>query len=251
MSEQTRWDEIWAKKRTVGGPFAALKGKDIIYKTVLDILTQEVSEPSGKRILEAGCGSGLVSLELARRGADVFLIDISPQALFLAHENFHSQGIGATMLLASVTDLPFEDNSFDVTWNAGVIEHFDHDGQIRAVREMLRVTKPEGSVIVIVPSAAASVYRFAKSFADKHNLWQPGYEQPILSLKELGKASGGSVVREYRTGFIAQFHFLKYLFWKVTPLRLGWCGLVELAGLLRPLNRLPGYLLVAVIKKTG
>ena len=124
--------------------------------------------------------------------------------------------------------------------------------QIAILKEMLRVTKPDGKVIVIVPSADGEIYMRAKARADRHGLWQPGYEVPMSTLSDLVPELPASLVREYRTGFMAQLHFMKYYFAGSRLLRLGWCGFVELLSLvLFPLNRLPGYLLVSVFEKTS
>jgi hypothetical protein len=90
----------------------------------------------------------------------------------------------------------------------------------------------------------------AKRYADRHKVWKPGYEVPMSTLEDLALDVPARLVREYRTGFLAQLHFLKYYFGRSKTLRLAWCGLVEiLSCLLSPLNRLPGYLLVSVFEK--
>jgi SAM-dependent methyltransferase len=135
-------------------------------------------------------------------------------------------------------------------WSGGVIEHFTLEDQIRILKEMLRVTRPGGKVIVIAPSAEARIYARAKAHADSRNAWQPGYEVPISSLGEVAAGAGVELAREYRIGLLAELHFLKYYFGSVRPLRMAWAGLVEvLSRVLFPLNRRPGYLLVSVLEK--
>jgi SAM-dependent methyltransferase len=162
-------------------------------------------------------------------------------------EGFHPETYNASIL-----DMPMEDNTYDVTWNGGVIEHFEEAEQARAVSEMLRVTKPEGKVIIMVPSADARIYKAGKAYADRYGLWQPGYEMPISTLRGLEAKVPGRLVKEYRMGFIAELHFLKYYFARVPILRVAWLGLVELLGyIFYPWNYLPGYLLVSVFRKEG
>ena len=228
----------------------ALLARDIIYRTVVGILRQEVPEAGGKRILEEGSGTGLVSLELAERGAMVFLLDKSPEALAFSKRSFAQAGFHHLGSQASILDLPFAEGAFDIVWSGGVIEHFSKDEQVRIMKEMLRVIRPDGRAIVIAPSAEARIYGKAKAYADSRKAWQPGYEVPILSLRDIVEAAGGELVGEYRVGLLAELHFLKYYFDFFRPLRLAWAGLVEiLSRVVSPLNKRPGYLLVSVIKK--
>jgi len=253
MEQEERWDEIWEKKGTHRrSKIPAAAGKDIIYRTVSAILKREIPDARGKKVLEPGSGHGLVSLGLAKRGAEVSLLDISQPALTLSRACFMFEGYDPETYNASIFDMPMEDNTYDVTWNGGVIEHFDEAGQVRAVSEMLRVTRPEGKVVIMVPSADARIYKAGKAYADRMGLWQPGYEMPISTLKGIEDKVPGRLVKEYRMGFIAELHFLKYYFARVPILRVAWLGLVELLGyIFYPWNFLPGYLLVSVFKKEG
>jgi SAM-dependent methyltransferase len=251
MEPNERWDEIWsAKQRLACGRLTSGLARDVIYRTVLSILAREVPDPRGKRILEVGSGSGLVSLALAKRGAAVTLCDISPEAVRFSKAVFARAGTSETTVQGSMLALPFEDDAFDVTWNAGVIEHFHEQDQIRGVREMLRVTRPNGRVIVAVPSARARIYARAKAYADRRKAWQPGYEVPMESLAGIASHVPAEVVAEYRIGALAELHFMKYYFGDIRVMRLAWAGLVEMLSLaLFPLNRLPGYLLVSVLRR--
>ena len=251
MAENDRWDHIWdEKRRATSGWLGAILAKDIIYRSVVEILRQEVQEARGKRVLEEGSGTGLVSIELAKRGATVFLLDKSAEALSFSKRGFAGAGIDHLATQASIIDLPFAEESFDIVWSGGVIEHFHKEEQIKILKEMLRVTRPDGRVIVIAPSAEARIYGKAKAYADSRKAWQPGYEVPISSLREIAEGAGADLVGEYRVGLLAELHFLKYYFDFFKPLRFAWAGLVEiLSRVLAPLNHRPGYLLVSVIKK--
>jgi len=251
MEKNERWDEIWsAKQRQASGRLTSGLARDVIYRTVRAILAREVPHAQGKRILEVGSGTGLVSLALAKRGAAVTLCDISPEAVKLSKAIFARAKVPGDTVQGSILDLSFEDDAFDVTWNAGVVEHFEGEEQLRALREMLRVTKPEGRVIVAVPWADARIYRRAKAYADSRGAWQPGYEAPIATFADIAPRLPAAILHEYATGYLAQLHFMKYYFARIPAARLAWVGLIEVLSLvLSPLNRLPGYLLVAVMQK--
>jgi cyclopropane fatty-acyl-phospholipid synthase-like methyltransferase len=58
----------------------------------LAALLDHIGDPTGKRIIEVGCGSGFTSLALARRGAHCALLDLSPDALAVARAGFAERG---------------------------------------------------------------------------------------------------------------------------------------------------------------
>ncbi|MBU1210352.1 MAG: magnesium protoporphyrin IX methyltransferase [Alphaproteobacteria bacterium] len=58
-------------------------GRDRMRATLLAALPANLT---GRRILDAGCGTGAMSIELARRGADVFAVDLSPNLIAIARE---------------------------------------------------------------------------------------------------------------------------------------------------------------------
>lgn len=63
-------------------------GRDTMRSTLLSWLPQDLR---GKRVLDAGCGTGALALEAARRGAEVVAIDLSPTLVRLASERLAMQ----------------------------------------------------------------------------------------------------------------------------------------------------------------
>ena len=112
------------------------------YHALIDELEAEAIPHGGSlRILEAGCGTGLVMERVRVRGCrNLFGIDLSAAMLAAARRN------GNSVAQASVTALPFADASFDVAYAFKVLAHV-HD--IRAaIAEIARVVRPGGTVIV-------------------------------------------------------------------------------------------------------
>ena len=88
--------------------------------------------PAGvERILDVGCGDGAVTDHLAQRW-DVTGVDQSPTAL---------QHVRSETVLASATELPFDDGSFDLVLTSEMLEHLTTDDYRRAIAEMSRVTR--------------------------------------------------------------------------------------------------------------
>src|SRR5579859_6650988 len=88
--------EAW-KRLTSDAPVNRIRatvraGRDDMRRTLLDWLPQDLHSA---RVLDAGCGTGALSVEAARRGAHVVAIDLSPTLIGLARERLpHSLGRG-------------------------------------------------------------------------------------------------------------------------------------------------------------
>jgi SAM-dependent methyltransferase len=100
------------------------------------------------RVLDLACGDGCYSIWLAERAGQVVGVDRSLAYLDLARRLAAS--LDATQISFEQVDaaaLPFEDGCFDLAWCAQSL--FSLPNPIRAVREMIRVTRPGGSVAVL------------------------------------------------------------------------------------------------------
>ena len=98
----------------------------------------------GARVLDVACGTGVVSLTAARRGAHVTGLDLTPELLQAARANAATAGVDIEWHEGDVEQLPFDPASFDV-----VVSQFGHmfaPRPDRATGEMLRVLKPGGTL---------------------------------------------------------------------------------------------------------
>ena len=96
------------------------------------------------RILDVGCGTGANLIMLSKYG-DAEGVDISEDALAFCRE----RGLDKVKLGAG-EELPYEDDSFDLVTAFDVVEHMDDD--LAGLREMRRVLRPGGRVLLFVPT---------------------------------------------------------------------------------------------------
>jgi ubiquinone/menaquinone biosynthesis C-methylase UbiE len=104
--------------------------------------------PAPAAVLDAGCGSGYGSAELAKTGASVTGADVSVEAVAWAREHFGPQGI--RFVEAPCESLPFDAASFDLVTAFEVIEHLERWQEL--LTEANRVLKPSGALLVSTPN---------------------------------------------------------------------------------------------------
>lgn len=92
------------------------------------------------RVLELGCGTGLILERVARIAKEAVGVDLSEGMARHARER------GLDVRIGSVCDLPFDDGQFDLTYSFKVLAHVpDID---TAIREAARVTRPGGHLLL-------------------------------------------------------------------------------------------------------
>ena len=96
----------------------------------------------GSLVLELGCGSGKTMSGMS--GVQAIGIDISPVALDMCRDRYHSEGQGYA--IADASKLPFRDGCFDVVISFHVLEHLYQRERKESALEMLRVLRPGGEI---------------------------------------------------------------------------------------------------------
>jgi ubiquinone/menaquinone biosynthesis C-methylase UbiE len=104
----------------------------------------------GGRALDLGCGTGVVTLALARRGFDVVGVDHSPDMLEIGRRKLAAAGVAATLVTGDVRALPFRDGEFACVTVQGLLHHLE--GLEPCLREAVRVLAPAGFLYVSEPT---------------------------------------------------------------------------------------------------
>lgn len=200
------WQKVW---ESIDLP-SPLENK---YNGVEDLAARMVIEdyllPSlaGKDylVLEAGCGTAQHSLLLSQKGAFIVGLDFSKGALRIAEALFKKAKLYeyACFIVGDVLALPFRDDTFNIVWNQGVVEHFEGKERQIVINEMARVTKRGYLVAILVPCALNMLRPFLK-------LCGPDVESPYTpaELKSRLFNAGLKVVCSSGTHFVFPFDFI-------------------------------------------
>ena len=138
------WERSWQRDRdrdffAYAAPYYRLTGPEI-----------ELFREHGIRsVCDAGCGFGAWALALASNGFAVTALDVSATAVEITGRVLAQYGLGlAGSKTASVLDTGYPDGSFDAVVCFSVLDHMTVSDARRALRELGRITRPGGLLLL-------------------------------------------------------------------------------------------------------
>jgi SAM-dependent methyltransferase len=153
-----------------------------------------LGDVTGKTVLEFGCGDGMNTVMLAKRGAKVIAFDISAELVALAAKRVEANGCrGVEFVLASAHTLPLKDESVDVVFGMAILHHLDLELASEQVR---RVLKKGGRAIFKEPLRNSKLLAWVRQFFPRRPDVSP-FERPLTD-QEL-KTFGTPYIRRART----------------------------------------------------
>ncbi len=137
------YDEIFSKRFNSPYPI-----RRYIHRSQYQVIAKKVSKD--QKILDAGCGDGVLAILLAKAGSRVTACDISKPNIDSARQLATEQGVADRIdfMVADAENLPFADDSFDLVISSHVLEHLpDFD---KGLKEIYRVTRKKA--IIALPT---------------------------------------------------------------------------------------------------
>jgi ubiquinone/menaquinone biosynthesis C-methylase UbiE len=120
------------------------------YKKIIEV-ADIFKKNNIKRVLDLGCGTGRHTVYLARRGFDVYGIDIAKEGVKMTKSWLKEENLKADLKVGNIyAKLPYQDNFFDAIITTGVIGHSDIAGIRKTIKEMKRILRSNGFVFVNV-----------------------------------------------------------------------------------------------------
>lgn len=152
-----------------------------------------LGDVTGLDVLDVGAGTGRHALRIAERGARVTAVDFSEDMLARAR-----QKSGADRVRWLVHDvarpLPFDPKSFDRVLSALVLEHIPVDALPSFFRDLGRVARDDGAIVVTAMHPAMFLKGVSANFRDESGEVRPRSHVATLSDYVMGAIHGGLVV---------------------------------------------------------
>jgi dolichol-phosphate mannosyltransferase len=144
------WNSYWAEKQNkttflIYDLIAAFYRKYIIKRNLNNYILKLFTNRD--KILHAGCGGGQVDIDICEN-LNVTALDISSEALSIYKK---SNKKNLNLILGSIFNLPFENNSYNGIYNLGVMEHFTELEINKILNEFNRVLQKGGKLILLWP----------------------------------------------------------------------------------------------------
>ena len=183
VREKAKWDAIYSTM-----PLVDVSTDDVVTafnNEMLDVIAPLI--PAGSKVLEAGCGGGAQSLTLAQRGDyRVSLLDFSPKALDYAQRLFAQHNTPVHTEEADAFSLGVPEH--DLVFNAGVLEHYSFDEQVRFIKGM--ASRSVRYVMVLIPNRACYWYWIWRLQKSAKGEWPYGKEVPLVDMEAAFAAAG-------------------------------------------------------------
>jgi ubiquinone/menaquinone biosynthesis C-methylase UbiE len=146
---QEDWDIYWSKQNKTSNKlyevFANFYRNQIIKPALNHFIFKHFEKDTN--LLHAGCGSGKVDADLVN-AYKITALDISYPALQIYDKVNKGK---ASLVQASIFQLPFPENHFNGVYNLGVMEHFTENEIQLILLEFNRVLKPNGKIALFIP----------------------------------------------------------------------------------------------------
>ena len=126
--------------------YDAERARDSLYMRCVHAARVAIERAKPERVLDVGCGTGMTTLPLRRSVRSLFAVDYSRESLRVLQSKAGAPPISQ----ADICALPFQSGTFDAVLCANTLQHLTPAERPRAIRELLRVTRHDGMLVVTV-----------------------------------------------------------------------------------------------------
>jgi 2-polyprenyl-3-methyl-5-hydroxy-6-metoxy-1,4-benzoquinol methylase len=167
------WNDVW--KKTSFEMYSGFE-KYLAINQKLDTQFKHILEKGDKKILEIGCAKAKRLIYFAKEfGYEIYGIDYSKYGAEIAKRNLDVSGVKGTIICEDIFKNTLDEESFDIVYSMGLIEHFENPNEIIDIH--IKLLKKGGTLIITIPNFNNSMYfsilkilRKEKIILETHNL---------------------------------------------------------------------------------
>jgi 2-polyprenyl-3-methyl-5-hydroxy-6-metoxy-1,4-benzoquinol methylase len=207
------WDDVWRTITSIEEDiFMFVKEENAIrWQRIERIVLREFGNFYGLQVIEIGAGTGTNAALMAKRGANVTLLDYSEGALKHARKFFERNGLSAQFIKQDALSLPIDlFEKYDISMSFGLAEHFKGVERTKIIKAHFDILRKGGITFIAVPNKYNVPYRIFKLLAEYTDKWRVGEEYPFSrgELKKLCQQIGNIEYSFFGDSLFSSFDFI-------------------------------------------
>jgi len=215
------WNSLWKNYQNIDSVSIMNEPGGMLLRSEFIGILLKYFDLKNKSILDVGTGTCQYCIELSLRGAKCEGIDKDPESIKLANRIANDYQINNCIFreidLSDFGKNESRRNYYDMVFSMGLLEHFDDSKIIEMLKEMGKLGK---YIIAGVPYGGSDTYKLSKSYSQKKGTWEYGFERDFLTLSDLFKEAGLSMLHEQIIGLGSEAYYLKRINPELIPLQL-------------------------------
>ena len=200
------WNSIWSSYQDMSSEQIMNEPAGKTQREEFAELLQKHFDLKGKTILEVGTGTGQYCMELGKRGAICYGIDLEQESINLARRITKDTG-AENCLFEKYNLFDINDNiHYDIVFSMGTVEHFTDAEIIKMLKKMGEIAD---HVVVGVPYSGSHAYMLSKQMSIAMGTWEYGVENDFHTMYPYFMAADIITVREKTIGIVSEAMYLK------------------------------------------
>jgi 2-polyprenyl-3-methyl-5-hydroxy-6-metoxy-1,4-benzoquinol methylase len=184
---EREWQEIPLEKYYGIERYLAINKK-------LDSLFKRFLKKGDKKILEIGCAKAKQLIYFGKEfGYKVYGTDYSERGVEIAKENLKIAGMEGAILCEDIFQTSFEEESFDIVYSMGLIEHFENPAEV--IDAHIKLLKRGGILIITIPNFRDSLYLTLNKILGKEKRLLETHNLSIMDKKVLNELFQGKDIK--------------------------------------------------------
>lgn len=158
-NQESEWKKH-AEKIHVDGIVAGYENPSLFQTELAAFINSICRNSNYSRVIEVGCESGTTNM-LLENSLEKHFLDLNDEILEKVELACERIGVQGKFLHMDMFSMDCANESYDLVFNSGVVEHFDQVERAQLLKEYARILKPNGTMVLAIPNHYSLPYRSA------------------------------------------------------------------------------------------